>query len=53
MHGIIVPLLYPWYVIFIPMYNMHTYFSLKIWAKSVHYTWQNMVVLKEPIREAM
>ena len=26
--GLLYPLLYPWYVIIIPMYNAHPYFSL-------------------------
>ena len=36
-------LLYPQYVIIIPMYNVHPYFSLKnLSKKNAHYTWQNM-----------
>ena len=37
-HGIIIPpLLHPWYVIITPMYNVHSYFSLKKFGpKKVH-----------------
>ena len=34
-------LLYPWYVIIIPMFNAHPYFSLKNLGKNAHYTLQN------------
>ena len=28
----------------LPMYNVHLYFSSKIWAKSIHYTQQKTVI---------
>ena len=34
--GRLCPLLYPWYVIITPMYNVHPYFSLKNLGKKVH-----------------
>lgn len=34
--GLLCPLLHPWYVIIIPMCNVHPYFSLKSLGKEVH-----------------
>ena len=34
--GLLYPLLYPWYVIITPMYNVHPYFSLKNLSKKFH-----------------
>ena len=30
----------------LPMYNAHPYFPSKIWAKNMHYTWQNTGISK-------
>ena len=43
--GLLYPLLYPGYVMIIPMYNVHRYFSLKnLGKKTAHYTQQNTVI---------
>ena len=41
---VLYPLLSSWYVIIMPMYIVHSYFSLKsLGKKHMHCTWQNMV----------
>ena len=43
LHRIIIQLLYPWYVIIVPMYNAQLICPSKIWAKSTRFKWHKTV----------
>ena len=33
------------HLLVLPTHNAHPHFPSRIWAKSAHYTWQNMVLI--------